>query len=81
MFAYQIPWIRDMRSAGIQFFLTSQCEQGYLSPQSYRSGSAAMMLGAESSSLMTPEAATVKLMLVLAHSDSMTLKDAIAGEL
>jgi L-asparaginase/Glu-tRNA(Gln) amidotransferase subunit D len=70
-----------MRNAGVEFFLTSQCEQGYLSPQSYRSGSAAMMLGAESSSLMTPEAATVKLMIVLANPDTMCLKDSIAGEL
>jgi L-asparaginase/Glu-tRNA(Gln) amidotransferase subunit D len=40
-----------------------------------------MMLGAESSSLMTPEAATVKLMIVLANPDTMCLKDSIAGEL
>lgn len=75
-----IPWLRDMRAAGVHFFLTSQCEQGHLSPQSYRSGSAAMMLGAESSSLMTPEAATVKLMLFLAHKE-VSLQESIAGEL
>lgn len=75
-----LPWLREMRARGVQFFLTSQCEQGYLSPQSYRSGSAAMMLGAESSKLMTPEAATVKLMLCLAHPE-LALRDSIAGEL
>jgi L-asparaginase len=75
-----LPWLRDMRSAGIQFFLTSQCEQGYLAPQNYRSGTAAMMLGAESSSLMTPEAATVKLMHFLAYPLDC-LKEPLAGEL
>jgi L-asparaginase len=75
-----LPWLRDMRREGIQFFLTSQCEQGYLAPQNYRSGTAAIMLGAESSSLMTPEAATVKLMHVLAYP-TIRLKDPIAGEL
>lgn len=58
-----IPWLREMRERGVVFFLTSQCEQGFLRPESYRSGSAAMMLGAESSRLMTPEAAVVKLAL------------------
>lgn len=74
-----IPWLRDMRAAGVAFFLTSQCEQGYLSPQRYRSGSAAIMLGAASSSPMTPEAATVKLMIALAD-DSVILNEPIAGE-
>jgi L-asparaginase len=75
-----LPWLREMRERGVLFFLTSQCEQGYLSPQSYRSGSAAMMLGAASSKLMTPEAATVKLMFCLAYTD-VSLQDSIAGEL
>lgn len=75
-----LPWLREMRERGVLFFLTSQCEQGYLAPQSYRSGSAAMMLGAANSKLMTPEAATVKLMFCLANPD-ISLQDSIAGEL
>lgn len=74
-----LPWLREMRALGVLFLLTSQCEQGYLAPQSYRSGTAAMMLGAASSKLMTPEAATVKLMFCLANPD-VSLHDSIAGE-
>lgn len=75
-----IPWLREMREKGVEFFLTSQCSRGRLQPESYRSGSAAMLLGAESSKLLTAEAATVKLMFCLANRD-VKLNENIAGEI
>jgi len=74
-----IPWVRDMRVEGVEFFLTSQCEDGHLYPDRYRSGKAALLLGAKNSKLMTCEAATVKLMLALANP-SISLADNLAGE-
>lgn len=53
---------------------------GPLHPELYKSGSVALKLGVESGPQMTPECATVKLMLCLAYRD-LPLGMPLAGEL
>lgn len=64
----------------VQVYLSSQCASGPLAPELYKSGKAAMDIGVEAGTLMTPEAAVVKLMLCLAYPD-IPLGVPIAGEL
>lgn len=75
-----IPWLRQQRKRGLQVYLASQCGAGALHPELYRSGSLALALGVQAGPQMTPEAASVKLMLCLAHPD-LPLSQPIAGEL
>ena len=64
-----ITWIAQQRAAGVRVLLTSQCSAGDLDPGLYRSGAAALGIGAETSGRMTPEAAVTKLMLCLKYPD------------
>ena len=75
-----IPWLRQQRKRGLQVYLASQCGAGALHPELYRSGSLALELGVQAGPQMTPETASVKLMLCLAHPD-LPLSQPIAGEL
>ncbi|CAL8461743.1 g1274 [Coccomyxa elongata] len=75
-----IPWLKKTVKAGIKVYLSSQCASGPLAPELYKSGKAAMDIGVEAGTLMTPEAAVVKLMLCLAYPD-IPLGVPIAGEL
>ena len=75
-----LPWLKDQSKKGLRVCLTSQCPKGELKPELYRAGVAALSLGAESGPQMTPECATVKLMLCLAHPD-LPLGVPLAGEL
>ena len=61
--------------------MTTQCHNGHLKPELYRSGMAALQMGVESSAdIMTPECATVKLMLALAN-DEVHMDVPLAGEM
>ncbi|KAL4445421.1 hypothetical protein ABPG77_011246 [Micractinium sp. CCAP 211/92] len=75
-----LPWLREQRRKGVLVYLSSQCAVGPLHPELYKSGSVALKLGVESGPQMTPECATVKLMLCLAYRD-LPLGMPLAGEL
>ena len=75
-----LPWLRQQRKKGLQVYLGSQCLNGQLHPELYRSGSVALAMGVESGPQMTPECACVKLMLCLEYPD-IPLGVPIAGEL
>lgn len=68
------------RSQGLTVYLGSQCLNGGLHPELYRSGSVAMAMGVESGPQMTPECACVKMMLCLEYPD-IPITLALAGEL
>jgi L-asparaginase/Glu-tRNA(Gln) amidotransferase subunit D len=74
-----ITWIAQQRAAGVRVLLTSQCSAGDLDPSLYRSGAAALGIGAETSGRMTPEAAVAKLMLCLKYPD-IPVGAPLAGE-
>ena len=74
-----VPWIAAQRAAGVRVVLTSQCAAGPLNPGLYRSGCAAMGLGAEAAGRMTAECAVVKLMYCLTRPD-VPVGQPLAGE-
>lgn len=74
-----LTWIAAQRAAGVRVMLQSQCVAGALDPGLYRSGSAALGIGAETSARMTPEAAVVKLMFALQYPD-IAVGVPLAGE-
>jgi hypothetical protein len=39
-----LPWLREQRAEGLQVYLSSQCTNGTLQPELYRSGSVAIEL-------------------------------------
>ena len=75
-----LPWLKDQRKKGVLVYMGSQCTVGPVHPELYKSGSSALRLGVESGPQMTPECATVKLMLCLAYRD-LPLGMPLAGEL
>ncbi len=75
-----LSWLREQRKKGVLVYLGSQCTVGPLHPELYKSGAAALAMGCESGPQMTPECATVKLMLCLAYPD-LPLGMPLAGEL
>lgn len=75
-----LPWLKDQRKKGVLVYMGSQCTVGPLHPELYKSGSSALRPGVESGPQMTPECATVKLMLCLAYRD-LPLGMPLAGEL
>jgi len=75
-----IPWLRQQRKKGLIVYLASQCVNGELHPELYRSGALALEMGVESGPQMTPECAVAKMMLCLAYRD-LTLSSPLAGEL
>lgn len=74
-----VPWIAQQRAAGVRVVLTSQCSAGPLNPSLYRSGSAALGIGAEAAGMMTAEAAVTKLMYCLTRPD-VPVGQPLAGE-
>eukprot|EP01025_Chloroclados_australasicus_P069856 TRINITY_DN992_c0_g3_i1.p1 TRINITY_DN992_c0_g3~~TRINITY_DN992_c0_g3_i1.p1 ORF type:complete len:439 (-),score=38.21 TRINITY_DN992_c0_g3_i1:995-2239(-) len=75
-----LPWIKDQREKGLQVYLASQCTNGPLHPELYRSGSVALAMGVEAGPQMSSECAVVKMMLCLAHPD-IPLGVPLAGEM
>mmetsp|Transcript_8954 Transcript_8954/g.29448 ORF Transcript_8954/g.29448 Transcript_8954/m.29448 type:complete len:460 (+) Transcript_8954:44-1423(+) len=75
-----MPWLRAQLAQGMAVYLASQCGEGDLRPELYRSGSLAIELGAEGGPQMTPECAVVKMMLCLEYP-TIPLAQPIAGEL
>lgn len=75
-----LSWLRDQSKKGLEVYLASQCTTGPLNPELYRSGSAALTLGAKATRRMTAETAVIKLMLCLGHVD-LHLSYPLAGEL
>jgi len=75
-----LPWLRQQRKKGLQVYLGSQCLNGMLNPELYRSGSVAIGMGVESGPQMTAECAVVKMMLCLEYPD-IPLGVPLAGEL
>lgn len=75
-----LPWLREQRAEGLQVYLSSQCTNGTLQPELYRSGSVAIELGIQAAPLMTPECASVKMMLVLAYPN-LKMGVPLAGEM
>lgn len=75
-----LPWLRAQRKKGVVVYLSSQCKVGMLQPELYRSGAAALKLGAEAGPQMTPECAVVKLMICLNYPD-LPLSTPLAGEM
>jgi len=75
-----MSWLRDQRKKGLLVYLRSQSSLGPLAPQLYKSGSAALKLGVEAGPQMTPECASVKLMLCLKYRD-LPMGMPLAGEM
>lgn len=75
-----MSWLKDQRKKGLQVYLGSQCVNGPLHPELYRSGSLALQLGVEAGPQMTPECAVVKMMLCLCYRD-IPLGVPLAGEM
>jgi L-asparaginase type I len=75
-----LPWLKQQREAGLQVYLSSQCQKGGLQPDLYASGSGAMAMGCEAGPLMTPECAGVKMMFSLRYPD-IKLGWPLAGEM
>lgn len=75
-----LPWLRGQRKKGMQVYMRSQSSLGPLAPQLYKSGSAALKIGVESGPQMTPECASVKMMLCLKYPD-LPMGMPLAGEM
>ncbi|GMH34131.1 hypothetical protein BSKO_01965 [Bryopsis sp. KO-2023] len=81
-----MTWLRNQRgenpeeNQGLQIYLGSQCTNGPLHPELYKSGSLALQLGVESGPQMTPECAVVKMMMCLCYPD-IPLGVPLAGEM
>lgn len=77
-----IPWLKDQKHKGLKIYLASQCRQGPLHPELYRSGSSAVDAGLVDVALtqMTPECAVVKMMLLLEYPE-IPMGVPLAGEL
>lgn len=73
-----VAWCSEPQ--GLAVYLGSQCLNGALHPELYRSGSVAIGMGVESGPQMTPECAVVKMMLCLEYPD-VPMGVPIAGEL
>eukprot|EP00898_Chlorokybus_atmophyticus_P007346 jgi/Chlat1/7612/Chrsp64S00558 len=79
--AFSSPNFSPLAQLGVDVYLTSQCKGGTLHPELYRSGSIALEMGVESAQpQMTPECASVKMMLCLSYPD-IPLAQPLAGEL
>lgn len=63
-----------------QVYLSSQCTEGTLNPELYRSGQVALSMGVEAGPRMTPECAVVKMMQCLRYPD-IPLGVPLAGEM
>lgn len=75
-----LPWLRQQRRKGLQVYLSSQCTEGTLNPELYRSGQVALSMGVEAGPRMTPECAVVKMMQCLRYPD-IPLGVPLAGEM
>ncbi|KAL3140699.1 hypothetical protein ABBQ32_005255 [Trebouxia sp. C0010 RCD-2024] len=75
-----LPWLRQQRKKGLQVYLSSQCTEGTLNPELYRSGQVALSMGVEAGPRMTPECAVVKMMQCL-HYPDISLGVPLAGEM
>ncbi|KAL3147958.1 hypothetical protein ABBQ38_014253 [Trebouxia sp. C0009 RCD-2024] len=75
-----LPWLRQQRKKGLQVYLSSQCTEGTLNPELYRSGQVALSMGVEAGPRMTPECAVVKMMQCLRYPD-ISLGVPLAGEM
>jgi len=75
-----LPWLRAQTKQGLMVSLSSQCLNGELHPELYRSGAVAISLGCQSGPQMTPECAVAKMMLCLKYRD-LHLTHPLAGEL
>jgi L-asparaginase len=75
-----IPWLRKQRKSGLYVYLATQCLQGPLQPELYKSGLAALSMGVEAGPQMTPECAVIKMMQCLKYRD-IPLGVPIAGEM
>eukprot|EP00803_Ostreobium_quekettii_P004904 evm.model.scf_108.12 EVM.evm.TU.scf_108.12 scf_108:83271-88125(-) len=75
-----MSWLKHQRKKGLQVYLASQCVNGPLHPELYRSGSLALELGVEAGPQMTPECAVVKTMMCLCYRD-IPLGVPLAGEM
>lgn len=63
-----------------QVYLSSQCTEGTLNPELYRSGQVALSMGVEAGPRMTPECAVVKMMQCLRYP-AIPLGVPLAGEM
>lgn len=57
-----LKWLRSQRKKGLCVYLSSQCLQGPLQPELYKSGMLALAMGVEAGPQMTTECAVVKMM-------------------
>ncbi|KAL0051691.1 hypothetical protein WJX82_000327 [Trebouxia sp. C0006] len=75
-----LPWLKSQRKKGLQVYLSSQCTEGTLNPELYRSGQVALSMGVEAGPRMTPECAVVKMMQCLRYP-AIPLGVPLAGEM
>ncbi|KAA6416993.1 MAG: hypothetical protein FRX49_04176 [Trebouxia sp. A1-2] len=75
-----LPWLKSQRKKGLQVYLSSQCTEGALNPELYRSGQVALSMGVEAGPRMTPECAVVKMMQCLRYP-AIPLGVPLAGEM
>ncbi len=69
-----------LRAVELQVYLSSQCTEGTLNPELYRSGQVALSMGVEAGPRMTPECAVVKMMQCLRYP-AIPLGVPLAGEM
>ncbi|PIE22559.1 MAG: L-asparaginase 1 [Planctomycetota bacterium] len=74
-----LDWLAREQEAGVLIFLITQCRSGPLYPGLYKTGQELLDLGIIPAARMSPEAATAKLMLCLAHPD-LDPRVSLAGE-
>ena len=67
-------------TSALQVYLSSQCTEGTLNPELYRSGQVALSMGVEAGPRMTPECAVVKMMQCLRYP-AIPLGVPLAGEM
>jgi L-asparaginase len=75
-----LPWLKRQTHQGLYVYLASQCLQGPLQPELYKSGIAALAMGVEAGPQMTSECAVVKMMQCLKYRD-IPLGVPLAGEM
>lgn len=75
-----LPWLQDQTQQGLYVYLASQCLEGPLQPELYKSGLAAMAMGVEAGPQMTAECAVIKMMQCLKYRD-IPLGVPLAGEM
>jgi L-asparaginase len=75
-----LPWLREQTKQGLLVYLASQCLQGPLQPELYKSGLAALAMGVEAGPQMTAECAVIKMMQCLKYRD-IPLGVPLAGEM